>query len=86
MFYLKVRNLEERTQLIAHLKENGILAVFHYIPLHSSPAGKKYGKFFGEDKYTTAESNRLIRLPLYYGLRENEIDFIIDTIKNFYKK
>lgn len=85
MFYLKAKDLEERSQLIAYLKENGILAVFHYIPLHNSPAGQKYGRFSGEDKYTTIESERLVRLPMYYGLKEREIDFIVDTINKFYK-
>lgn len=85
MFYIKARDLEERTRLIAYLKENEILAVFHYIPLHNSPAGQKYGRFSGVDKYTTSESERLVRLPLYYGLKENSIDFIIDTIVKFYK-
>lgn len=86
MFYLKARDLEERTRLIEYLKENGILAVFHYIPLHNSPAGQKYGRFSGEDRYTTIESERLVRLPMYYGIKGDEIDFIIDTINNFYKK
>jgi len=86
MFYIKVKDLEERTRLIAYLKENGILAVFHYIPLHSSPAGQKYGRFSGEDKYTTVESERLVRLPMYYGLKESEIDFIVNKIKKFYGK
>lgn len=85
MFYLKAKDLEERSQLIAYLKENGILAVFHYIPLHNSPAGQKYGRFSGEDKHTTIESERLVRLPMYYGLKEREIDFIVDTINKFYK-
>lgn len=85
MFYIKAQNLEERTRLIHFLKENGIMAVFHYIPLHISPAGKRYGKFCGEDKFTTAESERLLRLPMYYGLNASEIDFIVDKIKAFYK-
>src|SRR5699024_10268196 len=74
MFYIKVKDLDERTRLISYLKENGICAVFHYIPLHGAPAGIKYGVFYGEDKYTTKESERLLRLPLYYGLSEGEID------------
>lgn len=84
MFYIKVKNLEERTQLIQHLKEKGILAVFHYVPLHTSPAGKKFGKFCGEDKYTTIESERLLRLPLYYGLQREQVNYIIEQIKGFY--
>lgn len=86
MFYIKAKGLEERTKLINHLKENGILAVFHYIPLHTAQAGLKYGEFVGEDKYTTIESERLLRLPLYYGLKEDETEFIIQKIKEFYKK
>ena len=69
MFYLKCKDLEERSALIDFLKERGILAVFHYIPLHNAPAGKIYGRFHGEDVYTTKESERLVRLPLYYGLK-----------------
>lgn len=86
MFYLKAKDLEERTSLISYLKENGIQAVFHYIPLHSSPAGKRYGRFHGEDKYTTAESERLVRLPLYYALKEEQADFVIEKINEFYNK
>ena len=70
MFYIKTKNLEERSALISYLKENGVLAVFHYIPLHGAPAGQKYGEFIGEDKYTTRESERLVRLPMYYNLSE----------------
>lgn len=84
MFYIKVKDLNERTRLISYLKENGICAVFHYIPLHSAPAGIKYGVFYGEDKYTTKESERLLRLPLYYGLSEHEIDYICEKIERFY--
>lgn len=84
MFYIKTKDLEERTKLINHLKENNILAVFHYIPLHSAPAGKMFGRFSGEDKYTTKESERLLRLPMYYGLKESEIEFIYDKIRDFY--
>lgn len=85
MFYIKARNLRERTRLITYLKENGIMAVFHYIPLHTSPAGLRYGRFSGVDQYTTAESERLLRLPMYYGLNTNEVDFIIDKIHAFYQ-
>ena len=85
MFYIKAKDLEERTKLISYLKENGVMAVFHYIPLHTAPAGKKYGEFRGTDKYTTAESERLARLPLYYGLSEQDQSKVIDTLKNFYK-
>ena len=73
MFYIKTKDLEERSRLIAFLKENGIGAVFHYIPLHSSPAGQQFSRFHGEDKYTTKESERLLRLPMYYGLEKKDI-------------
>ena len=85
MFYIKTKNLEERTELIKYLKENGIQAVFHYIPLHTSPAGKKFGVFHGEDKYTTIESERLVRLPMYYELTRKDQDEVISKIKEFYK-
>ena len=85
MFYLKCKDLEERTAFISYLKENGIAAVFHYIPLHSSPAGLKYGRFNGEDRYTTKESERLVRLPMYYGLKKEDVEYICEKIKGFYK-
>lgn len=84
MFYLKCKDLEERTALISFLKENDILAVFHYVPLHTAPAGLKYGRFHGEDKYTTKESERLVRLPMYYGLEPEKTDYIISKVKEFY--
>ena len=84
MFYIKARDLEERTSLISFLKENGILSVFHYIPLHSAPAGQKFGRFHGEDVYTTKESERLCRLPMYYGLADEQVDYIISKVKAFY--
>lgn len=86
MFYIKAKNLEERTSLIQYLKEKGIMAVFHYVPLHTSPAGKKFGEFHGLDKYTTKESERLLRLPLYYGLQEEQVNYIVEQIKGFYTK
>jgi len=85
MFYIKAKNLAERTNLINHLKENEILSVFHYIPLHSSPAGKRFGRFAGEDIFTTNESCRLTRLPLYYGLTVEDCDKVIESINDFYK-
>lgn len=85
MFYIKTKDLEERTQLIQYLKQNDILAVFHYIPLHSAPAGQKYGRFAGEDRYTTKESERILRLPLYYGLESDQVEYICDKVKEFYR-
>ncbi|SFN78248.1 dTDP-4-amino-4,6-dideoxygalactose transaminase [Pseudobutyrivibrio sp. UC1225] len=85
MFYLKCKDLEERTALISFAKENDILMVFHYIPLHSAPAGKKYGRFSGEDVYTTKESERLVRLPLYYGFTKEDRDKVIQTVRKFYE-
>ena len=85
MFYIKTKDLKERTDLIFYLKGKQINSVFHYIPLHSSPAGKKLGVFHGEDKYTTRESERLLRLPMYYGLGKENIECVTESIKNFYK-
>ena len=84
MFYLKCRNLEERTEFISFLGERGVCAVFHYVPLHSSPAGLRYGRFAGEDVFTTSESNRLVRLPLYYGLSEDDRETVINAVREFY--
>lgn len=86
MFYLKARDLEERTALISYLKEQGVQAVFHYIPLHTAPAGQRYGMFAGEDRYTTRESERLVRLPLYYNLSLEQADYVIDKVNAFYKE
>jgi dTDP-4-amino-4,6-dideoxygalactose transaminase len=85
MFYIKAADLEERTKFIDFMKANDILSVFHYVPLHSSPAGQKFGRFSGEDRYTTKESERLARLPLYYGLEDEKVDYIIDKIHEFFK-
>ena len=85
MFYIKTKDLKERTRLIDYLKENGILSVFHYIPLHSAPAGIKFGRFHGEDEYTTKESERLLRLPLYYGLKAEEVSYICEKVREFYQ-
>ena len=84
MFYIKTKDLEERSKLIAYLKMNDINAVFHYVPLHTAPAGKKYGIFYGDDKYTTKESERIVRLPLYYGLSEDKCIKVCETVKSFY--
>ena len=85
MFYLITKNLEERTTFISYMKENDILAVFHYIPLHSSPAGVKFGRFDGKDEITTAYSERLVRLPLYYGLTESDQQKVIDCVLSFFE-
>lgn len=84
MFYIKAANLKDRTRLIAFLKVKGVMAPFHYVPLHSAPAGLKYGYFAGKDIYTTAESDRLLRLPMYYGLSSEDIDSVISLIHDFY--
>ena len=84
MYYLKCRSLEERTALISFLKSRDILAVFHYVPLHSAPAGLKYGRFDGEDVYTTAESDKLVRLPLYYKLTAEDQAKVIAAVREFY--
>lgn len=86
MFYIKTKNIEERTALTAFLKEKGIGTAFHYVPLHSAPAGERFGRFHGEDKYTTNTFERLLRLPMYYGLGCDNVEFICDKIKQFYSK
>lgn len=86
MFYLKTKDLKERTALIAHLKEREIQTVFHYVPLHTAPAGERFGRFVGEDRYTTRESERLLRLPMYYGLEEEQVAYIVESIKEFYER
>ena len=86
MFYIKAKDLEERTALISFLKANEILSVFHYIPLHSAPAGQKFGRFHGEDVYTTKESERLTRLPMYYGLETEKVEYICEKIREFYHR
>lgn len=84
MFYIKTKDLEERSALIDFMKKNDVLTVFHYIPLHSAPAGQKFGRFHGEDRYTTKESERLLRLPMFYQLKEAEVDYIAGKVKEFY--
>lgn len=85
MFYIKAKDLEERSRLISFLKTKGIMTAFHYVPLHSSTAGKKYGEFYGEDIYTTKESERLLRLPMYYNMDRNDQEEVISRIQEFYK-
>lgn len=83
MYYIKVKDLDTRTRLIAYLKENGIYSAFHYVPLHSSPAGSRFGRFSGTDVYTTRESERLLRLPMFYDLTEDNMGYIVERIKKF---
>ena len=85
MFYVKLKNLQERTAFIAYLKKQGVQSVFHYIPLHSAPAGLKFGRFSGEDVFTTNESERLARLPMYYGMTEKDRQTVIRTVKGFFE-
>ncbi len=84
MYYVKLSDLSERTAFISHLKENGVQSAFHYVPLHSAPAGKKFGRFFGEDIFTTKESERLTRLPMYYGIKDEDVSKVIKTVKEFF--
>lgn len=86
MFYLKCKDLKERSEFIKFMKEKELYCVFHYIPLHSAPAGEKFGRFDGEDEFTTKESERLVRLPMYYGLLEDQVDLVVEGIKEFYSK
>lgn len=86
MYYLKCKDLEERTEFISYLKEHGVQAVFHYVPLHSAPAGLKFGRFDGADVYTTKESDRLVRLPMYYGMQDSDKNQVISTVKAFFEK
>ena len=86
MYYIKCKDLDERTRLINFLKDAGIHAVFHYIPLHSADAGLKFGVFHGQDNVTTIESERLLRLPLYYGMNDDDIEHVITTVHAFYAR
>lgn len=86
MFYIKTKDMEERKALISYLKERDIAAVFHYVPLHSAPAGLRFGRFHGADRYTTKESERLLRLPMYYNLSESDQQKVIDAVHGFYHK
>lgn len=84
MFYIKCKSLEERTRLIQFLKSKEIQSVFHYIPLHSSAGGLQFGRFHGVDKFTTSESDKILRLPMYYNIDDNNIGKVIEAIYNFY--
>ena len=85
MFYIKCKDLSERTRFISFLRENGIQSAFHYVPLHTAPAGIKFGRFVGEDRYTTKESERLVRLPMFYALEQEQVEYIVEKIHAFYK-
>lgn len=85
MFYMKCKDLAERTALLAHMKQHDILAVFHYVPLHSAPAGLQFSRFHGEDRYTTRESERLVRLPMWYGMESAVLLQVINAVKAFYR-
>lgn len=84
LFYLKLADESVRSALIRHLAECGILAVFHYVPLHSSPAGKGFGRFVGEDRFTTVESERLLRLPLFFNQTDEQVERVIGAVKEFF--
>ena len=84
MFYVKCKDLKERTAMIAYAKEQGVQMTFHYVPLHSAPAGEKYGRFHGLDEYTTSESDKLARLPMYYGLKQTDLEKVITTVRAFF--
>ena len=86
MYYIKLRDLQDRSAFISYMKDKGIVTVFHYVPLHSSPAGEKFGRFHGEDRYTTSESDRLVRLPLYYGLTPEDQQYVIRTAMEYFKE
>jgi len=86
MFYIKCKDLEDRTNFISYMKENGVGCVFHYVPLHSAPAGIKFGRFDGEDIYTTKESERLVRLPMYYGLSKEDAEYVTETALKYFNE
>ena len=84
MFYIKVKELKVRTEFIQFMRGQEILTVFHYIPLHTAPAGMKFGRFFGDDVYTTKESERLVRLPLYYNMEGKDCETVVNAVKVFF--
>lgn len=85
MFYIKVKDMGQRTRLISYLMEKGVCGVFHYVPLHSSNFGKQHSVFYGQDEFTTSDSERLVRLPMYYSLKGRDIDYICEKIKEFFR-
>ena len=86
IFYIITRSLKERMQLIEYLKTRGILAIFHYIPLHSSPAGMKYGRVSGEMSVTNDYSERILRLPMYYKMSNEDVDQVVEKLMSFYRE
>ncbi|MCF0187730.1 MAG: dTDP-4-amino-4,6-dideoxygalactose transaminase, partial [Bacteroidaceae bacterium] len=86
MYYIKLKDIEERSRMIEHLNGLMVNSVFHYIPLHSAPAGQKFGRFHGQDRYTTKESERLLRLPLYYGMTDSDISRVIEGVLRFFTR
>lgn len=86
MFYLKCRDLADRSAFIAHMKDHGVQCVFHYIPLHSAPAGRRFGEFVGEDRHTTVESERLVRLPLYFGMDERDCRTVVEAALDYLQR
>lgn len=86
IFYVITASLDERNRIIAHLKASGIMAIFHYVPLHSSPAGKKYGRVSGSMRQTDDLSDRILRLPLYYGMSEENVHHVAGEIREFFQR
>lgn len=86
MYYIKCKDMDTRQRYIKFMKDNGILCVFHYVPLHSAPAGLKFGRFVGKDEHTTADSDRLVRLPLYYNMKSSDLRFIVDKTLEYFGK
>ena len=85
MYYIKLKDLDERTNFLQFMRDREIGCVFHYVPLHSAPAGRKFGRFHGEDTYTTVESDRLVRLPMYYGITDEDKKTVINSIKEYFR-
>lgn len=86
MFYIKCKDLKTRQAFIEFMKKNDILCVFHYVPLHSAPAGEKFGRFVGIDEYTTSDSDRLVRLPMYYNIDKDDLNKVINKTIDFFEK
>lgn len=85
MYYIKLKDLDERTNFLQFMRDREIGCVFHYVPLHSAPAGRKFGRFHGEDTYTTVESDRLVRLPMYYGITDEDKKTVVDSIYEYFE-